>query len=90
MQALIGEAGRRGGRWSSRRGEGSEAGERTGGLEEAEGERERSEMAGSRVSTIRGSRLSSTSRLSSIGISIMLMLTRVDALLEEDCVQVTI
>ena len=51
MQALIGEAGRRGGRWSSRRGEGSEAGERTGGLEEAEGERERSEMAGSRVTT---------------------------------------
>ena len=90
MQALIGEEGRR---WSSRRGEGSEAGERTGGLEEAEGERERSEMAGSRVSTIRGSRLSSTSttsRLSSIGISIMMMLTRVGALLEEDCVQVTI
>ena len=50
-------------------------------------------MAGSRVTTIRGSRLSSTSttsRLSSIGISIMLMLTRADALLEEDCVQVTI
>ena len=47
-------------------------------------------MAGSRVTTIRGSRLSSTSRLSSIGISIMLMLTRVGALLEEDCVQVTI
>ena len=78
-----------GGRCSSRRGEGSEAGERTGGLEEAEGERERSEMAGSGV-TIMGSRLSSTSRLSSIGISIMLMLTRVGALLEEDCVQVTI
>ena len=45
-------------------------------LEEAEGEkRERREMAASRVSTI--------------SISIMLMVSRVSALLEEDCLQVT-
>jgi len=42
-------------------------------LEAAEGERERREMAGSRVS--------------SISISIMLMVSRVGALLEEDCLQ---